>query len=84
LFPTKAGALSYLLKSVLHDWPDSHALRILHNVVAAAMKGGYSKLLVVKNGFSDDGTGVELVAAALYLTMVVHKHLWLHLVLEGS
>jgi SAM-dependent methyltransferase len=41
-----AGGDVYLLKHILHDWDDAHALSILKNVRAAAKPG--SKLLVVE------------------------------------
>jgi hypothetical protein len=41
-----AGADAYLLKSVLHDWDDASAIRILRNVRAASAAG--AKLLVVE------------------------------------
>ncbi|OTB05750.1 hypothetical protein M426DRAFT_319428 [Hypoxylon sp. CI-4A] len=39
------GARAYFLHTVLHDWPDDSAARILRNV-ADAMEKGYSKVLV--------------------------------------
>lgn len=42
------GARAYLLKSVLHDWPDPKAVEILKQM-AAAMKPGYSKLIILEN-----------------------------------
>ena len=41
-----AGGDAYILKSVIHDWPDDDALRILRNVRAAAAAG--SHLLLVE------------------------------------
>lgn len=45
--PVKA-ARAYYLHSVLHDWPNDLCSKILANLVAA-MKPGYSKLLVNEN-----------------------------------
>ncbi|KAJ8110066.1 hypothetical protein OPT61_g6988 [Boeremia exigua] len=39
------GARAYFFHAVPHDWPDADVLRILANV-KAAMKQGYSKLLI--------------------------------------
>ena len=39
------GAKAYYLHAVLHDWPDTDALRILENV-KQAMRPGWSKLLI--------------------------------------
>ena len=41
-----AGGDAYILKSVIHDWPDDDAVRILRNVRAAAAAG--SRLLLVE------------------------------------
>lgn len=40
------GARVYTLKSIIHDWPDDDALKILRNI-AAAMEPGYSKLWII-------------------------------------
>ncbi|KAI7787340.1 S-adenosyl-L-methionine-dependent methyltransferase [Diaporthe eres] len=39
------GARAYFLHAVPHDWPDGDCKRIFHNV-RAAMRKGYSKLLI--------------------------------------
>ncbi|KAL8715416.1 MAG: hypothetical protein Q9220_000750 [cf. Caloplaca sp. 1 TL-2023] len=39
------GARAYLLRQVLHDWPDQECRTILKHI-AAAIKPGYSKLLI--------------------------------------
>lgn len=49
----KGGDL-YLLKHILHDWDDTHALRILRAVSSAMPRG--AKLLVVEQGISPPGT----------------------------
>lgn len=45
------GARAYYLHSVLHDWSDPYARKILANT-KDAMKPGYSKLLVNDNVMS--------------------------------
>ncbi|KAL4898884.1 hypothetical protein BDW74DRAFT_164359 [Aspergillus multicolor] len=42
------GARAYYMHSVLHDWADADCRRILSNLVAA-MKPGYSKILINEN-----------------------------------
>ncbi|KAI1125485.1 S-adenosyl-L-methionine-dependent methyltransferase [Nemania abortiva] len=39
------GARCYYFRSIFHDWPDADCIKILKNT-AAAMKPGYSKLLM--------------------------------------
>ncbi|MCJ1385013.1 hypothetical protein MMC17_008131 [Xylographa soralifera] len=46
------GARVYFMHSVLHDWPDADCRRILQHIVAA-MKPGYSKLLINENVVPD-------------------------------
>lgn len=53
--PLPAGADLYLLKSVLHDWPDREAMAILRRCAEAARPAGR---VVVLNGVSpDEGSG---------------------------
>ncbi|WP_449479657.1 methyltransferase [Streptomyces rochei] len=40
------GADAYVLKHIVHDWPEEQALRILRNVRAAIKPGG--KLLIAE------------------------------------
>lgn len=40
------GSRAYYFHAVFHDWPDSVATKMLKNV-AAVMRKGYSKLLIV-------------------------------------
>ncbi|KAL2815093.1 S-adenosyl-L-methionine-dependent methyltransferase [Aspergillus granulosus] len=48
------GARAYYMHSVLHDWPDALCAKILANL-AAAMKPGYSKMLVNENVIPNTG-----------------------------
>ena len=41
-----AGADAYVLKNVIHDWPDEHAVRILRTVRAAARPG--ARILLIE------------------------------------
>ena len=57
----------YFLGSVLHDWSDEDAKRILDNV-AKAMKPGYSTLLLSENVMPDAGCHPHL--SAMDMTMM--------------
>ncbi len=48
-----AGGDAYLLKNIIHDWPDGKALQILRNVRAAAKPG--ATLLLVEMVVLDNG-----------------------------
>jgi len=61
------GARAYYLHSVLHDWPDSVCISILKQL-AAAMKPGYSKVLINENIIPD--TGADWQATALDMMMI--------------
>ncbi|KAL4810790.1 S-adenosyl-L-methionine-dependent methyltransferase [Aspergillus unguis] len=54
------GARIYLFKTVLHDWPDEKAVRILRRT-AAAMKPGYSKLWIQDGVIPDTGASKVMV-----------------------
>jgi len=62
-----AGADLYVLKSVIHNWSDDHALRILGNVRAAL--GDRGRLLVIERAASDAGDPLQI--AVRDLTMLV-------------
>lgn len=49
------------MHSVLHDWPDEVCLKILGNITAA-MKPGYSKLLINENVITDTDAQWEQTA----------------------
>ncbi|MEU6406789.1 methyltransferase [Streptomyces sp. NPDC046985] len=51
--PMPSGADAYVLKHIVHDWPEEQALRILRNVRAAVKPGG--KLLLVEMVVPEDG-----------------------------
>ncbi|KJZ72183.1 hypothetical protein HIM_08448 [Hirsutella minnesotensis 3608] len=42
------GSRAYFMHNILHDWPDDVCLKILANITAA-MKPGYSKLLIYEH-----------------------------------
>ncbi|KAL8942614.1 MAG: hypothetical protein Q9211_001312 [Gyalolechia sp. 1 TL-2023] len=63
------GSKAYLIRQVLHDWPDKECQTILSNL-AAAMRRGYSKILineiiVADMGASDFITACDLVMMGL-------------------
>ncbi|WP_458246956.1 methyltransferase [Streptomyces sp. MAI_2237] len=51
--PVPGGADAYVLKHIVHDWPQEEALRILKNVRAAIKPGG--KLLLVEMVVPEQG-----------------------------
>lgn len=55
------------MHSVLHDWPDNECEKILKHIVAA-MKPGYSKLLINENVIP--AQGADWQATALDVTMM--------------
>ncbi|KAK4099302.1 S-adenosyl-L-methionine-dependent methyltransferase [Parathielavia hyrcaniae] len=61
------GARAYYLHSVLHDWPDEVCCSILARV-RAAMRPGYSRLLVNENVIPD--TAAQWEATALDVLML--------------
>ncbi|KAF6806657.1 sterigmatocystin 8-o-methyltransferase [Colletotrichum musicola] len=61
------GARAYYLHSVLHDWPDDVCKGILARI-KAAMKPGYSKLLINENVIPS--TGVWWETSALDMVML--------------
>ncbi|KAH6843416.1 S-adenosyl-L-methionine-dependent methyltransferase [Chaetomium sp. MPI-CAGE-AT-0009] len=61
------GARAYYMHSVLHDWPDEVCGSILARV-AAAMRPGYSRLLINENVIP--GTGADWQATALDLMVL--------------
>ncbi|KAL4802204.1 S-adenosyl-L-methionine-dependent methyltransferase [Aspergillus unguis] len=63
------GARAYYMHSVLHDWPDEQCSKILSNLVAA-MKPGYSKLLVNENVIPDTGAYWETTSLDLIMMQI--------------
>ncbi|KAL8928415.1 MAG: hypothetical protein Q9172_000901 [Xanthocarpia lactea] len=61
------GAKAYFMRNILHDWPDRACLEILSNI-AAAMRKGYSKLLIDELVLPD--TNVSPRGAFLDLSMM--------------
>lgn len=66
------GADAYLLRMILHDWPDDEATKILKNIVAA-MEKPKSRLLIMDTVLPKPGAepvSVERIARARDLTMM--------------
>ncbi|MFG3258796.1 methyltransferase [Streptomyces sp. NPDC048172] len=63
------GGDLYVLKNILHDWPDADCLRILRTVRRAAAPG--TRLLVIDAVLPDDGTSHPAVALDLVMLMVL-------------
>jgi hypothetical protein len=55
------GARIYMVKHVLHNWPDNEALTILRNI-ATAMTPGYSKLWIQDSVVPDTRADKKVVA----------------------
>lgn len=60
------GARAYYMRMILHDWPDADCKKIIANV-KAAMKPGYSKLLINESVISDRDAAWELSALDLIM-----------------
>lgn len=83
----KTGARAYYLHSVLHDWSDEVCVSILKNA-KAAMKAGYSRLLINENAIPETGahwemTGLDMVIAPLLSSRERTRVEWMRL-LEGK
>lgn len=61
------GARAYFLHSILHDWPDDMAVKILLNL-EGAMTAGYSKVIINENIIPPDAAPVS---TALDLVMMI-------------
>jgi hypothetical protein len=67
--PAEKPPAVFLLKHILHDWPDAHAARILAHIVPAMRAGvGGSRILIVEDVVPPPGT-VPPAAARLVSTM---------------
>ncbi|KAL8727533.1 MAG: hypothetical protein Q9181_005681 [Wetmoreana brouardii] len=76
-------AKAYLLRTVLHDWPDDECRKILEQLVAA-MRPGYSKVLinelvVPEAGDSDSINTLDLIMMGLHGGMERTKNQWRNL-----
>lgn len=58
---TSLGARAYYRHSILHDWTDEVCLQILEGIIAA-MKPGYSELLINENVIPDVDADWQLTA----------------------
>ncbi|KIA75405.1 hypothetical protein HK57_00124 [Aspergillus ustus] len=61
------GARFYMMKHILHNWPDDRALKILRNI-ATAVTPGYSKLWILDSVVPD--TGADKAVVALDIAML--------------
>lgn len=64
------GARAYYMHSVLHDWPD-HVNSSILSRVTAAMKPGYSKLLINENVIPSTGAYWEMTAVDMVMLTVL-------------
>ncbi|KAI4088972.1 MAG: hypothetical protein LQ344_005724 [Seirophora lacunosa] len=60
------GSKAYLIRQVLHDWPDQECQAILKHL-AAAMRAGYSKLLVNEIIIPEVGASDFIIACDLVM-----------------
>jgi 6-hydroxytryprostatin B O-methyltransferase len=66
------GANIYLLRMILHDWPDNEAITIIRNI-AAAMDPSVSRLLIMDTVLPKPGSvpvSVERISRARDMTML--------------
>ncbi|KAI2618196.1 S-adenosyl-L-methionine-dependent methyltransferase [Hypoxylon sp. NC1633] len=67
------GSRAYFMHSVLHDWPDVECAKILAQVTAA-MKPGYSKLLINENVIPPRNAGWEATSLdILMMTLLASR-----------
>ena len=67
------GADAYLLRMILHDWPDDEAAKILRNIVAAMDDKANSRLLIMDTVLPVPGSvpvSVERIVRVRDLTMI--------------
>jgi len=64
------GAKAYFMHSICHDWPDTHARRILMRL-KEAMTEGYSKLLLLEAVMPERVKGMRPRMAAMDINMYV-------------
>ncbi|TEA12127.1 O-methyltransferase mpaG [Colletotrichum sidae] len=82
------GARAYYMHSVLHDWPDDVCEKILANI-KAAMKPGYSKLLINENVIPSTGawwetSALDMVMLTLFNSLERSEKDWYHLLEERA
>lgn len=80
------GAAAYLLKSVLHDWPDAECRTILRNQIPA-MRGYKSKMLIVELVLPDFQPDAQKVLYDINMMLVAGRERSLkewRALLEGS
>jgi len=76
------------MHSVLHDWSDDVCVSILDKV-KAAMKAGYSRLLINENAIPDTGaswemTGLDLMLASMLSSRERTRVEWMRLLEEKA
>ncbi|KXH57984.1 hypothetical protein CSAL01_07434 [Colletotrichum salicis] len=77
------GARAYYMHSCLHDWPD-HVCETILKQIKAAMKPGYSKLLINENVIPSTGTwwetsALDMVMLTLFCSKERTEGDWYHL-----
>ncbi|KAK2794397.1 hypothetical protein FQN51_000839 [Onygenales sp. PD_10] len=82
------GARAYYMHSILHDWPDEVGVKILKQL-AAAMKPGYSKILINENVIPStdaywESTGLDVVMMALFSSQERTEKQWRKLIASAG
>lgn len=82
------GARAYFLRRTLHNWPDSHCVRILTEL-RSAMRPGYSKLLIHEAILPDSGATrtqceFDMVMMAVNGGLERSKSQWTALLMEAG
>ena len=78
------GARAYYIHSTLHNWPD-HVCDIILANIKAAMKPGYSKLLINENVVPAtdahwETTGLDMIMSTLFSSMQRTRPMWYNLI----
>jgi SAM-dependent methyltransferase len=66
--PLPAGGDVYLLRNIIHDWPDEQSVAIMRRCAEAAGEGG--RVLVVERVVSQEGDRLELTAMDLRMMLL--------------
>lgn len=70
---TQLGARAYYMHNILHDWPDDVCKNILAQV-KAAMKPGYSRLLIHEHVIPETGAYWEATAIDMVMLTLLSAH----------
>ncbi|KAK2810972.1 hypothetical protein FQN50_002564 [Emmonsiellopsis sp. PD_5] len=82
------GARAYYMHSILHDWPDEVGVKILEQL-AAAMRPGYSKILINENVIPStdaywESTALDIVMMSLFSSQERTEKQWRKLIASAG